>query len=130
MSDGYLLDTHALLWAIYTPERLHEEVLGAIGEAGTPVYASAVSAYEIALKHGFNKLDFAAPLARDFLKEIAVPGFRPLSLTAEHARLAGALQIPHRDPFDRMLIAQAQIEQLALVSNEALFDRFGVIRFW
>ncbi|HMO77522.1 MAG TPA: type II toxin-antitoxin system VapC family toxin [Sphingopyxis sp.] len=130
MSDGYLLDTHALLWVIYTPERLREEVRAAIGDSDTIVYASAISAYEIALKHGSGRLGFAEPLARDFLKEIAVPGFLPLPLTAEHARLAGALQIPHRDPFDRMLIAQAQIEQLVLVSNETLFDRFGVIRFW
>lgn len=130
MSSAYLLDTHALLWVIYAPERLRAEVRTAISDGEAIIYASAVSAYEIALKHGFNKLGFAEPLARDFLKEIAVPGFLPLSLTAEHARLAGALQIPHRDPFDRMLIAQAQIEQLVLVSNEALFDQFGVIRFW
>ncbi|NIJ38053.1 PIN domain nuclease of toxin-antitoxin system [Sphingopyxis panaciterrae] len=130
MSQAYLLDTHALLWVIYAPERLRSDVREAIGDGEAIVYASAVSAYEIALKHGFGKLGFAEPLALDFLKEIAVPGFLPLSLTAEHARLAGALQIPHRDPFDRMLIAQAQIEQLVLVSNEALFDQFGVIRFW
>ena len=130
MNSAFLLDTHALLWAIYAPERLRIEVRTAIDDPATSVFASAISAYEIALKHGCRKLDFAAPLAQDFLKEIAVPGFVPLALTAEHARLAGALQIPHRDPFDRMLIAQAQIEQLVLVSNEALFDRFGVIRFW
>jgi len=130
VSQAYLLDTHALLWVIYTPERLRSDVREAIGDGEAIIYASAVSAYEIALKHGLDKLGFAEPLARDFLKEIAVPGFHPLSLTAEHARLAGALQIPHRDPFDRMLIAQAQIEQLVLVSNEALFDQFGVIRFW
>ncbi len=130
MSSAYLLDTHALLWAIYVPERLRPEVRAAIGNAESTIYASAVSAYEIALKHGFAKLDFAEPLARDFLKEIAVPGFIPLSLTAEHARLAGGFQIPHRDPFDRMLIAQAQIEKLTLISNETLFDQFGVIRCW
>lgn len=130
MNSGYLLDTHALLWAIYLPERLRPEVRTAIGDSDAIIYASAVSAYEIALKHGFDKLGFAEPLARDFLKEIAVPGFLPLSLTAEHARLAGAFQIPHRDPFDRMLIAQAQIEKLTFISNEALFDQFGVIRFW
>lgn len=130
MSRAYLLDTHALLWAIYVPERLRPEVRTAIGDAESTIYASAVSAYEIALKHGFDKLGFAEPLALDFLKEIAVPGFLPLSLTAEHARLAGAFRIPHRDPFDRMLIAQAQIEGLTLISNEALFDQFGVVRFW
>ena len=130
MSKGYLLDTHALLWVIYAPTRLRAEVLTEIGKGDVPVFASAISAYEISLKHNYNRLGFAEPLARDFLKEIAVPGFTPLSLTAEHARLAGALSIPHRDPFDRMLIAQAQIEQLTLISNEALFDQFGVIRFW
>lgn len=94
------------------------------------VFASAISAFEIAQKHRLGKLDFARNHAEDFLGEIAKDDYLPLSLTAEHARLAGALPMPHRDPFDRMLIAQAQIEQLTLISNEALFDQFGVIRFW
>ena len=130
MSKGFLLDTHALLWAIYAPERLRPEVQDILRDTGVAIFASAISAYEIALKHNYGKLDFAAPLAADFLKEIAVPGYAPLSLSVDHARLGGALQIPHRDPFDRMLIAQAQIEQLVLISNETLFDRFGVLRFW
>ncbi len=130
MSKGFLLDTHALLWGIYAPDRLRAEVRDVLRDTGVAIFASAISAYEIALKYNYKKLDFAAPLATDFLKEIAVPGYVPLSLTAEHARLGGALQIPHRDPFDRMLIAQAQIEQLVLISNETLFDQFGAMRFW
>lgn len=94
------------------------------------IFASAISGFEIAQRHRLGKLDFARDHAEDFLGEIAKDDYLPLSLTAEHARLAGALSIPHRDPFDRMLIAQAQIEQLTLISNKALFDQFGVERFW
>lgn len=130
MSDAYLLDTHSLLWATYAPERLPAVVRDCLETRDRPIYASAVSAFEIAQKHRLGRLDFAGRHALDFASEIAKDDILPLPLTAEHARLAGALQIPHRDPFDRMLIAQAQIEQLALVSNETLFDQFGIIRFW
>lgn len=130
MSEGYLLDTHSLLWATYAPERLPAPVKQALAKRDLPIFASAISGFEIAQKHRLGRLDFAEAHALDFVSEIAKDDFVPLSLTPDHARLAGALKIPHRDPFDRMLIAQAQIEQLTLVSNETLFDQFGVIRFW
>lgn len=130
MSDGYLLDTHSLLWATYSPERLPAPVSEALQARNKPVFASTISAFEIAQKHRLGKLDFAKAHATDFAAEIAKDNIASLPLTADHARLAGALPIAHRDPFDRMLIAQAQIEQLVLISNEKLFDQFGVLRFW
>lgn len=130
MTNGFLFDTHSLLWATYAPERLPTAVHHMLHNQDGDIFASAVSAFEIAQKHRLGKLDFAGAYAEDFLGEIAKDGYLPLSLTTAHAQLAGALSIPHRDPFDRMLIAQAQIEQLTLISNEALFDQFGVIRFW
>lgn len=130
MSKGFLFDTHSLLWATYAPERLPMTVHHLLHDRDGEIFASAISAFEITQKHRLGKLDFARDHAEDFLGEIAKDDYRPLSLTAEHARLGGALQIPHRDPFDRMLIAQAQIEQLVLISNETLFDQFGVMRFW
>ncbi|MGH6652859.1 MAG: type II toxin-antitoxin system VapC family toxin [Sphingopyxis sp.] len=130
MSEGYLLDTHSLLWAIYAPDMLPSRVRDLLQRRDEPIYASAISAFEIAQKHRLGRLDFARAHALDFTDEIAKDNLESLPLTADHARLAGALPIPHRDPFDRMLIAQAQIEELALISNEAMFDQFGVVRFW
>jgi PIN domain nuclease of toxin-antitoxin system len=69
-------------------------------------------------------------LATDVAAEIAAAGFTPLPVTVEHGQHAGALRGSHKDPFDRMLIAQALLEDLALVSNEALFDAYGVRRVW
>lgn len=125
-----MLDTHSLLWATYSPDMLPSGVKNLLQRRDAPIYASAISAFEIAQKHRVGKLDFARPHALEFSDEIAKDNLESLPLTAVHARLAGALPIPHRDPFDRMLIAQAQIEELTLISNEALFDQFGVIRFW
>jgi PIN domain nuclease of toxin-antitoxin system len=126
----FLLDTHTLLWALYDPSQLPYNVREQIENASAKIYASSVSAFEVALKFGRGNLDFAESLATGFLKEIAVPGFLPISLSPAHAQCAGLLSITHKDPFDRMLIAQAQIEQMTLISNEKIFDQFGVIRLW
>ena len=84
----------------------------------------------MATKFRIGKLPGAALLARDFESVLASQGFDELAITPRHARLAGAMAIPHKDPFDRLLIAQAQAENLVLVSNEALFDDFAVNRLW
>jgi PIN domain nuclease of toxin-antitoxin system len=85
---------------------------------------------EVATKFRLGKLPDAALLARDFETIIAEQGFAELAITVHHARLAGEMNIAHRDPFDRLLIAQALAEDMALVSNEALFDGFAVKRLW
>lgn len=94
------------------------------------VFASAVSAFEIAQKHRLGKLPSAATLAVDFDSHMASQGFAVLAIEADAARLAGAIPNPHRDPFDRMLIAQALLNNMVLVSNEQIFDSFGVSRLW
>ena len=94
------------------------------------VYASAASAYEIANKFRIGKLPHVKVLLDSYAGYLTAQGFVELPLTADHARIAGLLPIPHRDPFDRMLIAQAQSEQLILISNEKLFDACGIERLW
>jgi PIN domain nuclease of toxin-antitoxin system len=125
-----LLDTHALIWFLEGSKSLGREASRAIEEQSNDVLVSAVSAIEVTNKFRTGKLDQAELLARDFEATILAYGFAPLSITVAHASLAGSLDIPHRDPFDRLLIAQARIEQLALVSNEKAFDAFGVTRLW
>ena len=125
-----LLDTHALIWFLEGNKSLGREASRAIENQSNDVLVSAVSAIEVTNKFRMGKLKQAELLARDFEATILAYGFAPLSVTVAHASLAGSLDIPHRDPFDRLLIAQARIEQLALISNEKAFDVFGVTRLW
>ena len=125
-----LLDTHALLWFLAGDEKLPARVQDAIVDPLNTVFISAVSAIEIATKNRIGKLPQAGDLARDFIGVIQAQGFVGLPVGLEHARFAGSLQHAHRDPFDRLLIAQAIVDDLQLVSNQVLFDDFGVKRFW
>ena len=125
-----LLDTHAVLWWLQGDEALSRRARDAIADDASEVFVSAASAMEITTKYRIGKLPRAARLARGFEEMLDSQGFTPLPISLRHAQVAGLLAIPHKDPFDRLLIAQAQIETLTLVSNEALFDGFGVMRLW
>ena len=125
-----LLDTHALLWWGNGDRRLGRTAFTAISEDRNDVFVSAVSALEVATKHRLGKLPEAQRLAANFESDIEDEGFVSLPVTIPHARLAGSLLIPHGDPFDRVLIAQSMLEGMTLVSNEILFDAFGVSRIW
>lgn len=125
-----LMDTHALLWWLAGDERLTPAAREAIASRDNVVYVSAASAWEVATKHRLGKLPGAGPLAVDFTAEVIAQGFTPLDITLAHGQDAGSLPGPHRDPFDRMLIAQARTERMALVSNERAFDAYGVVRVW
>ena len=125
-----LLDTHALLWWFAGDERLPPPIRDAIFDEGNTIFVSAASAWEIATKHRIGKLPDAAYIVADPRGVIASQGFKELPVTVAHGRTAGMLPGSHRDPFDRMLIAQAMIEDMVLVSNEYLFDGYGVQRLW
>lgn len=128
--NGYLLDTHALLWWMSANPMLPSKARSAIEAGDTPVFASPINAYEIAQKHRLGKLEIAASILPSYESDLARIGLLQLPLTAEHALRAGSLGIAHRDPFDRMLIAQAQIEGLTVITNERLFELSGVDRLW
>ena len=125
-----LLDTHAFVWWIAGNAALSTAAHAAIDDPANAVLVSAASAWEIATKHRIGKLSSAAELAADIAGAIAAQGFTELPITIRHAQLAGTLPGPHRDPFDRMLMAQSILEGATLVSNEALFDAHGVNRLW
>ena len=125
-----LLDTHALIWWLAGSARLPHIVRDAIYDQSNDKLVSAASAWEIATKYRIGRLPEAEPLARDITGAIAREGFQELPVTVDDAERAGALPGPHGDPFDRMLIAQALSRGLALISNETLFDRYGVRRLW
>ena len=125
-----LLDTHALLWWLAGDAALSAVSRRAIASERNDVLVSAVSAWEIATKHRLGKLPDAASVAAGIERTIADQGFVPLAISLHHGQAAGALPGPLRDPFDRMLMAQAIIEDLVLVSNEKVFDAYGVKRLW
>ncbi len=125
-----LLDTHAFLWWLEGNSRLSVEARRAIADDENDVLVSAASAWEIAIKHQKGKLPKAGPLVRDMGGAIAGQGFEGLPITVEEAVQAGGLAGTLNDPFDRMLIAQALSRNLALISNETIFDRYGVRRMW
>lgn len=126
-----LLDTHALLWWLAGDRQLSRRAKLAIANQDNEIFVSAASAWEVATKHRLGKLPHAGPLAVDFALEMRRQGFLELPISWRHAQAAGALPGAHRDPFDRMLIAQAREEMMALVSIETIFDNYdGVTRVW
>lgn len=125
-----LVDTHAFLWWLAGSPRLPEAAREVIDDPDNDVLVSAASAWEITTKHRLGKLPGANVVAGDVMAAIEDHGFQPLPITVAHAERAGRLPGSHRDPFDRMLIAQSLAHDLPLVSNESLFDRYGVRRIW
>jgi PIN domain nuclease of toxin-antitoxin system len=125
-----LLDTHSLLWWLSDDPALSRTARKIIAETKNILLVSAASAWEIAIKVRLGKLPTAADLAADFSSQLEREGFQLLAISAEHGIRAGLLPGPHKDPFDRMLIAQAQAENIPIISNEASFDIYGVRRLW
>ena len=113
-----LLDTHALLWWLSDDPALSPPTRRLIGGNENAAVVSAASAWEIATKVRLGKLPSAAELASDFVAYLEREGFELLPISADHAIRAGLLPGPHKDPFDRMLIAQAQADSMPVVSND------------
>jgi PIN domain nuclease of toxin-antitoxin system len=117
-----LLDTHALLWWLTRDAKLSPAARAAIADPDSEVAVSAASAWEMAIKSALGKLKAPADLGA----QLARHQFTPLAITVVHALEAGALPRHHDDPFDRMLVAQARIEGLTLVTRDAWAVRYGV----
>jgi PIN domain nuclease of toxin-antitoxin system len=126
----YILDTHALLWAAFRKELLSPRARRAIQSPSNEMLVSAASAWEIATKFRIGKLPMAGVLVEDFVSRVTAAGYSLLSISVEHALRAGQLPADHKDPFDRMLAAQAIHEDLPLLSNDAQLDVFGMRRIW
>lgn len=125
-----LLDTHALLWWLMGDERLPMAVRAVIQDEGSEILVSAVSVWEIATKVRNGRLHDLAGVAERLPEFLREQGFSELSITVAHAQRAGFLDGLHRDPFDRMLAAQSQIEDLPIATADAALAGLGVLRFW
>lgn len=126
---GILLDTHAFLWFATGDEDLSVAARDAIATTDE-VFVSTASAWEVRTKYRLGKLSSAAALAHDLAAAVRRLEFTELPITFADGDLAGALAGTHRDPYDRMLIAQSLNHELSIVSNETVFDEFGVTRIW
>jgi PIN domain nuclease of toxin-antitoxin system len=127
---SFLLDTHVVFWSLIEDTQLSPTARDALGRVDTDVFVSVASAWEMAIKVGIEKWPEAAALVANFEAEISVPGFRLLPITVAHVRAAGTLVSPHRDPFDRLLAAQASIEGLTLVSADPIVGTLGAPVLW
>ena len=127
---SYLLDTHTLLWAALQDDLLSPRARRIIASNTNEVIVSAASAWEISTKYRLGKISFAQDLAEDFIPSVQAAGYQMLPISVEHALRAGRLSGDHRDPFDRMLAAQAIQEDMPLISNDQQLDAFGVRRVW
>lgn len=110
--------------------RLSRNARTLMADTENQILVSAASAMEITLKHRIGKLMEAAPFINDGVLEIGHLEYLPMPITLRHASMAGSLPFEHKDPFDRLLIAQSLIEKVPLLSNEKLFDAFGIERIW
>ena len=125
-----LLDTHALLWWLSDNPALTKTARKTIEDTRNALIVSAASAWEIAIKVRLGRLPTAVDLVADFAGYVEREGFELLSMSAEHGIRAGLLPGAHKDPFDRMLIAQAQAENIPIITNEAVFESYGIRCLW
>jgi PIN domain nuclease of toxin-antitoxin system len=124
-----LLDTHALLWWLTADGRLSSAARNAIAEANK-VFVSSVTAWEMATKQRLGKLPGADPYVSDLPNVVKDEGMDFAPLLFRHGLRAGAYPAPHRDPFDRMLAAQAELEELTLITHDSQFTQFPVHTLW
>ncbi len=126
----FLLDTHAFLWWLSDSGRLSEPARRVIADPSNGILVSAVSAWEIVTKFRIGKLPEHQAVALDVASQIAGQDFSELAISVADAEHSGRLPGNHRDPFDRMLAAQALARDLCIVSVDSVFDRFGARRLW
>jgi len=122
----YLLDTHILLWFLQEPEKLPPGTLAIIEEAGGEAAVSIASLWEIAVKVSLNKLSLPRSYGELFPRSVTDSGLTLLPIEPQHLVAVSQLPFHHRDPFDRLLIAQAQVEELTLISNDPLISQYDV----
>ena len=125
----YLLDSHTLLWAIDSPEKLPRVVRGIVDDRSSVLFVSIATPWELAIKTNSGKLD-VRELLQEFERSISSSGYELLDTEVPQVIRAGMLPLHHRDPFDRLMAAQALELRLPIVSRDRVFDLYGVTRIW
>lgn len=130
MGVNYLLDTHTLLWWLFDDPKLSVKARKIISAAKHRIIVSSASAWEISTKYRLGKLPEVGDIIENFIQYLRKGRFEMLGITIEHGLHAGLLLNHHRDPFDRMLIAQAQLENLTIITTDHAFQDFDVKVVW
>ncbi|MDZ8238096.1 MAG: type II toxin-antitoxin system VapC family toxin [Nostoc sp. ChiQUE01a] len=125
-----LLDTQCWLWWFAQPEYLNEVAIAHIADETNELWLSVASVWEIGIKVSIGKLPLPDPLENYISSRMTLLAMRSLEIRASHAIQTAKLPLHHRDPFDRMLIAQAQIEEMTLVSADSMFNQYDVSLIW
>ena len=125
-----LLDSQSLIWYVDQDQLLSRPAHAAITDPQNDLLLSAAAVWEIGIKCGLGKLSLSAPFQGWMTKAIADLSLDILPITVAYTAVQATLPSHHRDPFDRMLVAQALVEQVSIVSSDAIFDRYGVMRLW
>jgi len=125
-----LLDTQCWLWWFAHPEKLSESVIEQIADEANEIWFSVASVWEMGIKVSIGKLPLPEQIDDYVSTRMMQIGARSLEITASHALRVAALPLHHRDPFDRMLIAQAQVEAMTLVSADSAFSQYEVSLLW
>ena len=128
MGVSFLLDTHVFLWLLGTPERVPEALRSDLAQHDNQLLVSAVSAMEVATKVRLGKFDSARHLLATWSVRLQDLRARELAVSTEHALLAGSLEWPHRDPFDRLLVAQGLVENVTLVTSDVAMSAVTGLR--
>ena len=125
-----LLDTHAFLWWVADDRRLSRKARAAIASRDSACFLSLASVWEMAIKVGLNRLELPSSVDRFVSEQMAANAIEPLPIDLGHSGDVARLPFHHRDPFDRLLAAQALGEELAIVSADPVFAKYGVRRVW
>lgn len=125
-----LLDTHTLIWAVDDPSKLGPQAVTALQDPANDLLLSAATIWEIAIKVGLGKLSLSMPYRQWMTQAITDLGMTVLPITVEYADVQVNLPKHHGDPFDRLLVAQSQVENIHLVSADPVFDQYGINRLW
>jgi PIN domain nuclease of toxin-antitoxin system len=124
-----IVDTHALVWAFNEPKRLSKRAISILTDTSNTILVSAAVAWELSIKVNLGKLD-ALPLLAGLTQRLQREGFTELPISVAQATRAGLLPLHHRDPFDRLLVAQAQDLGVAILSADSSLDRYDIKRLW
>ncbi len=125
-----LLDTHTVIWWVDQDHLLGAAARAAITDPANEVFLSAATVWEIAIKVGLGKLSLSMPYRQWMNQAMTDLGATLLPITVEYADVQARLPLHHRDPFDRLIIAQAQVDDVPLISGDATFDQYGISRLW
>jgi PIN domain nuclease of toxin-antitoxin system len=126
----YMLETHSFLWFVMQDKSLSRQAQSLIEDPNNEIYFSVASVWEMAIKVSLEKITTPQPFPVFITEQLFLNRFTLLQISINHAAKVATLPFHHRDPFDRLLIAQSLVEQMPLISNETLFDAYKVMRLW